>query len=286
MSGLDVHQHLWPPSFIEALSTRAAAPFLDGGTLHLAEGTYAADLGDHGLETRLALLDRVGIDIAVVSLQPTLGIESLPASEREQLEGAWEEGILELAAAAAGRIVPLAAGRPRPGFAGASIGADRLDDLQALAPLLDALRGSGVLFVHPVAGNPPPGAPPWWPAVVDYTSQMQRAYLAWLAGAQERWPDVTVVFAVLAGGAAVQHERLGSRGVDPASLRHANLFFDTASYGPNALRLTAETVGAGQLVFGSDAPVVDPAHAAAAVAALGSDLQRLVRVETPGRLLD
>lgn len=285
MPGVDVHQHLWPPSFVEALSRRAAPPFLDRGTLHLTEGAYPAGLEDHEPEARVALLDRAGIDVAVVSLQPTLGIESLPAGERDELEQAWEEGILELAAAAAGRVVPLSPRAPREGFAGASVGADRLDDLEAIAPLLDALRGFGFLFVHPVAGSPPPGAPPWWPAVVDYTSQMQRAYLAWLAGAQARWPDVNVVFAVLAGGAAVQHERLGSRGVDPASLCHANVFFDTASYGPSALRLTADTVGMEQLVLGTDAPVVDSFHATAALAVLGPDAERLVREETPRRLL-
>ena len=284
MAGLDVHQHLWPPSFVEALSRRRAVPFLAGSVLHLAEGDYEIDLGEHELGHRLALLDRAGIDSAVVSLQPTLGLESLGTPEREQLEASWEEGVLELAARAGGRIVPLSPRLPREGFAGASIGADRLDDLDRLAPTLDALRGSGLLFVHPVAGNPPPGAPPWWPAVVDYTSQMQRAYLSWLAGAQARWPDVTVVFAVLAGGAVVQHERLGSRGVDPASLRHPNLFFDTASYGPNALRLCIEAVGVDRLVFGTDAPVVDPAHAAVAVAALGDTVERVVRVEAQRRL--
>jgi hypothetical protein len=164
MAGLDVHQHLWPPSFVEELSRRASIPCLKGATLHLSEGVYEIELGDHELATRLSLLDRAGIDTAVVSLQPTLGLESVEAAERERLERVWEEGILELAAAAAGRIVPLAPGLPRAGFAGSSIGADLLDDLDALAPTLDALRGSGVLFVHPVAGDPPkrigqPGVP-------------------------------------------------------------------------------------------------------------------------------
>jgi len=284
MAGLDVHQHLWPLSFVEALARRREVPFLAGSILHLTEGEYEIDLLEHELGTRLALLDRTGIDTAVVSLQPTLGLDLIDADEREQLECAWEDGILDLAARAGGRIVPLSPRLPREGFAGASVGADRLDDLGRLAPTLDALRGSGLLFVHPVAGDRPAGAPPWWPAVVDYTSQMQRAYFAWLAGAQQRWPDVTVVFGILAGGGVVQHERLGSRGVDPASLRHPNLFFDTASYGPNALRLCVEAVGVDRLVFGTDAPVVDPAHAAGALAALGDTVERIVRAEAQQRL--
>ena len=158
-----------------------------------------------------------------------------------------------------------------------SIGADRLDDLDELAPTLDALRGDGFLFVHPVAGDPPAAAPAWWPAVVDYTSQMQRAYFAWLAGAQERWPDVTVVFAILAGGGPIQLERLASRGADVRSSLHRNVFFDTASYGRRALELCIETFGVEQLVFGTDTPIVDPTPAIRAVDAFGESVARLIR---------
>jgi 6-methylsalicylate decarboxylase len=284
MSGLDVHQHLWPRAFSEALARRETTPFLDGDTLHLREGVYPLALADHGVGARLRLLDRSEIDTAIVSLQPTLGLEALAADERELLEGIWEDGILELAAEAGGRIVPLAVGRPRAGFAGVSVGADRLDDLASLATSLDGLRGSGFLFVHPVSGSRPPGAPAWWPALVDYTSQMQRAYLAWLAQGQARWSEVSVVFAILAGGGPIQLERLASRGVDVEAGLHPNLFFDTASYGPRALRLCVEALGVEQLVFGTDAPVVDPAHAVHALGELGESVERLVREESPLRL--
>lgn len=284
MSGFDVHQHLWPRAFSEALAGRETAPFVEGDTLYLSEGAYPLELGDHELEARLRLLDRAEIGTAIVSLQPTLGLEALVADERERLEGIWEDGILELAAAAGGRIVPLAVGRPRAGFAGVSVGADRLDDLASLAASLDGLRGSGFLFVHPISGSQPPGAPPWWPALVDYTSQMQRAYLAWLAHGQARWPDVNVVFAILAGGGPIQLERLSSRGVDVDSTLHRNLFFDTASYGPRALRLCVEALGVAQLVFGTDVPVVDPAHAVHALGELGESVEMLVREENPLRL--
>ena len=156
MAVVDVHQHLWPPSFVDALSRRTAPPYLDGDTLQLAEGTYPAELRRHDLDVRLALLDRSGIDVAVVSLQPTLGLQLLGASERDELEQAWEEGALEVAAAAGGRVRPLSPRLPRPGFAGASVGADALGDLDAAASVLDALHASGgFLFVHPVAGSPP-----------------------------------------------------------------------------------------------------------------------------------
>jgi hypothetical protein len=277
MAGFDIHQHLWPRAFSEALRQRTEPPTLDGDVLHVSEGASACSLQDHELTTRLALLDLHEIETAVVSLQPTLGLEVLDTGERDRLVGIWEDGILELAAEARGRILPLAFDRPREGFAGVSIGADRLDDLDDLAPTLDALRGRGFLFVHPVSGDPPAVAPAWWAAVVDYTSQMQRAYFAWLSGAQERWPDVAVVFAILAGGAPIQLERLSSRGVDVRSSLHRNVFFDTASYGRRALELCIETFGVEQLVFGTDAPVVEPTPAIRAVDAFGESVSRLIR---------
>ena len=251
----------------------------------LSEGTYPADLDAHELEQRLALLDRAAIDVAVVSLQPTLGLQSLERAEREELELAWEEGILEVAEAAGGRIRPLSPRLPRDAFAGASAAADAFADLDTLAPVLDALRGSGFLFVHPVAGSAPVEGRRWWAPVVDYTSQMQQAYFAWLATGQERWPDVKVVFAILAGGAPVQLERLGCRADAPVEAAHDNVFLDTSSYGPRALRLCAEALGSGQIVFGTDAPVVDPDVAARSLAGCGEELERLARRETPARLL-
>lgn len=285
MAGIDVHQHLWPPAFVEALRARTELPRLEGSTLHVRGGTYPVDLRDHDLDTRLALLDRSGIDVAVVSLQTTLGLELVDVEQRSALERAWEDGILELADSARGRLVPLSAGRPRSGFQGVAVGADALGDLEALAPTLDALRGTGLLFVHPVAADPMPGAPPWWPSVAEYTAQMQRAYLSWLAAGQERWPDVTVVFAILAGGAPIQLERLASRGVDVRSTLHSNVLFDTASYGRRALELCIETFGVEQLVFGTDAPVVDPGHAIGALRGFGDSVERLVRQDTQPRLL-
>ncbi len=285
MGTIDVHQHLWPPGFVDALARRETVPCLDGTTLSSPEGTYEIEPENNRLGSRLALLDGAGIDTTVVSLQPTLGLDALEATERESLERTWEDGILELAASAGGRIVPLSVSRPREGFAGVSVGASELDDLGTLAPVLDELRGSGFLFVHPEAGTPTPGTPSWWPALVDYTAQMQRAYFTWLATGQERWPDVNVVFAILAGGAPVQLERLASRGVDVRSVLYPNVFFDTSSYGRRALEVCIETFGVDQLVHGSDAPVIDPSATLGSIRDFGESVEKLITVDNPNRLL-
>ena len=286
MTSIDVHQHLLSPALVDALRRRTSAPLITGSTLELAEGSFPFDPGEHDLETRIALLDREGIDLAVLSLQPTLGHDLLPASERAELVTAWEEGTLELVAAAGGRLAALAAGPARPGFVGACVGSAAFADPDALEEASAALtEHGGFLFVHPSGGPVPSGRPGWWGALTLYTAQMQQAYLGWLADGQERWPDIPVVFGILAGGGPFQLERLASRGVDVRSTLHPNVFFDTASYGRRALELCIETFGVEQLVYGSDLPVVDPEPTVRAIRGFGESVETLLRQDTPARLL-
>ena len=99
MTSFDVHQHLWPEQLVAALRRRNRAPCIDGDELILGEGTFEAGLDAHSLEARLDLLDAVGIDVAVVSLQPTLACDGIP-----ELVGAYHEGMSELVEAAGGRL--------------------------------------------------------------------------------------------------------------------------------------------------------------------------------------
>jgi 6-methylsalicylate decarboxylase len=243
------------------------------------------DVAGHTLERRLALLDRMEIERAVVSLQPTFGADWVDGDECEELAAAWERGMLELAAAAGGRIVPLAARAPADGFAGLCVSAAALLDLDTLAPRLDALAGAGgFLFVHPGNAHLPAGAPDWWAAVVDYTAQMQAAYASWFAAGAERWPDLDVVFAILAGGAPIQLERMESRGVPARAAMLPHVWFDTASYGKRALELTMSMFGVEQMLFGSDAPVVDPAGALITVRSFGEAVTNALVSENIQRL--
>jgi predicted TIM-barrel fold metal-dependent hydrolase len=242
MPRFDVHQHLWPEQLVSALSKRREPPCLRGTELELREGTFETDLGEHDLEARLRLLDREEIDVAVVSLAPTLGSEDAP-----ELAEAYEEGMLEVAAAAGGRIRPLAALDEREGFVGTCVSAARVVGRGLGSP-------TKPVFVHPGYAPPPlPGMPAWWAPVVGYTGQMQAAFAAVIAGVA---PQVPVIFAILAGGAPFQLERLAQRG-DVRELP-PNLYFDTASYGRHALDLVVGACGADRVVYGSDTPVVDP----------------------------
>jgi hypothetical protein len=277
---VDLHQHLWPEQLVEALARRKSPPRLAGTVLELAgERSTEIDLGAHDLETRLALLDRNEIDVAVLSLQPTLGID-------DELGEVYEAGIRELVAASSGRLVALAVGRAVDGFPGVCVAASELGALDAIAPTLDVLARSGAfLFVHPGPAHTPDDAPHWWPAVVDYTAQMQAAYAAWLASGAERWPGLKVVFAILAGGAPFQFERLSSRGVAGRELLHENVYFETASYGRRALEICLATFGVNQLCLGTDTPVIDPQPTLDAVRGFGDAVTDALCNVNPSRLL-
>jgi predicted TIM-barrel fold metal-dependent hydrolase len=249
MPRFDVHQHFWPEAVIAALSRRREPPCLAGNMLELREGRFETDLSVHDVDARLALLDRHELDAAVVCFPPTMGFEEAP-----ELAEAYDESILEVAAASGGRLRPLACGEEREGFVGTCVSAERV------TREANAVAGS-LLFVHPgYAPPPPPGMPGWWNAVVHYTAVMETAYAAWIASGRS---DVPVVFAIMAGGAPFQLERLGSRG-DRADVP-PNVYFDTASYGRRVVDLTLLGCGPDRVVFGSDAPVMDPRSTIAAL---------------------
>jgi 6-methylsalicylate decarboxylase len=280
MATYDVHQHLWPPGLIDALRRRKAPPRIKGSQLELATGTYTLDVNAHELDARLESLDDDGIEIAVVSLQPTLA-EPLPP----ELVDAYHEGIVELTAESGGRIVPLAAGAALPGFAGACVAAGALVDVDAIAALLDELDRKGqMLFVHPGPGGSDDGKPAWWSAGVDYVAQMQLAHGAWLADGAMRWPNLPVVFAIMAGGACIQLERLAGRGLDVRLALEANVYFDTASYGRRALELCLATYGVRHVLYGSDVPVTSSEPTLSEVRHFGEAVATALCEDNPTRL--
>jgi hypothetical protein len=271
----DLHQHLWPEPFISALAGRDAPPRIQGSRLELVDGAYDVDLDAHRLERRLELLDRDGTDIAYISLQPTLGCDDEP-----ELLAAYHTGIEELVAASGGRLRALACGERREGFAGACVSAKRvLDGVGDLAAELRAVNQ--FLFVHPgIPSRTRPGAPSWWPVVVDYAAQMEAAFLAWVTGGGH---DVPVVFAILAGGAPFQLERLASR--EAKAVISSDVYLETSSYGRHALELCLASLGSDHLVYGSDTPVIDARPTLRALGDFGDAVVEAVCETNPARLL-
>ena len=287
MATYDVHQHLWPESFIAALRARKSPPFLTGSELVTSEGRFELDLDSHAVATRLRALDDDGVDVAVLSLQPSLGLDLIEPDECHGLEEAWVEGMRALVEASDGRFVALSPSRPRDGFVGVSVGSSVVVELDRHSAVFDAAeRRDVVLFVHPDAGGrPDPARPAWWEWVVGYPARMQAAYLSWLAFGRERWPTLRVLFAMLAGGGPFQLERLARRGVDVRSALDPNVYFDVSSHGRRAIELCVETFGVNQLAYGSDTPVIDPKPTLDAVRGFGDAVAHVLQTDTPSSLI-
>jgi 6-methylsalicylate decarboxylase len=287
MSRYDLHQHLWPEAFVAVLRARSRQPRIEAGDLITGEGRFPVDLDDHDPKRRVEALDRDGLDIAVLSLQPSLGLNALPADERSELEQAWTDSVRDLVAAGDGRFLAFSPTEVRPGFAGVSLGSSTFEDFEHSAPVLDRAAAAGaVIFVHPDGGGPAdPAWPPWWEWVTGYPARMQSAYLAWLAVGRERWPTLKVLFAMLGGGGPFQLERLARRGVDVRSALDPNTFFEVSTHGRRAMELCIETFGVDQLAYGSDTPVVDPRPTLDAVRGFGDAVVHVLQSDTPSRLL-
>lgn len=274
-------------------------------------------------ELRRADLEADGIDRALVALSTALGIETLPVEEAEPLIEAHHQGLEELPVEFRGwGAVPLAEPEPDPasvdaaldrGCVGITLPAAALADpagVERLGPLLARLEERGApLFVHPgpvvdplALGRAPsggasaggaPGAfsataarlPHWWPALTDYVAQMQAAWFAFLHAGRSSHPDLRVLFAMLAGGAPLQLERYAARRGVPAPDPDPLLFYDTSSYGTRMIGAMAAAVGAGQLVYGSDRPVVEPPIANRDQAWPDPHLRRALLAANPARLL-
>jgi 6-methylsalicylate decarboxylase len=278
---VDVHQHIWTAALIDCLSERRDPPFVrheDGLTvLHCdAEQPYVIDVAAEAPERRAACVREDGLGLALIAISSPIGIEALPRDEALELIDAHLHGVAQLpdVFAAWG---PVALDQPDPaevdlridqGCVGISLPAGALagpDRLEAIGPTLERIARRGVpLFVHP--GRAPGqahteatfGEPLWWRALTDYVAQMQAAWLTFAALGRREHPELTIVFAMLAGAAPLQAERLDTRGGPGIDLRDPHTFYETSSYGPAAVETMARRVGEDQLVFGSDRPVIDP----------------------------
>lgn len=286
MTTYDLHQHLWPEPFVSALHARSTPPFLDGRVLETQEGRFEIDLAGNDPAARLAALDRDGIDVAVLSLQSSLGLDELPAAECEELELAWVDGMREVIVSSP-RFLAFSPSNVREGFVGISLGSSVFGDFDAAAPLLDAAAAAGcTVFVHPTVGRSVTGSrPDWWEWVVGYPARMQEAYVAWLAFGRQRWPTLRVLFAMLGGGGPFQLERLARRGVDVRSALDPNTFFDVSTHGRRAIELCVQTFGVAQLAYGSDTPVVDSRPTLDAVRGFGDAVAHVLQSDTPAQLI-
>ncbi len=304
MLAIDVHQHLWPAAVLRALERRDEPPCASrsaaGWRIELpGEPAFLVDPAEHDIQRRAAAVAAAGLDQALVALSSPVGIEALPPAQAAPLLEAWQEAAAGLPAelgwwgavplaAAAHDVVEAADAALDAGAAGIVVGAGALatpEGLRRMSPLLDRLEQRlAPLFVHP---GPAPQAPApraveadWWAPCTRYVADLHAAWHAWAGWGRPAHPGLHVVWAALAGLAPLHAERTVLRG-GPAGDPGALDFYDTSGYGPRALRWMACAVGTGQLVHGTDAPVVVPADEEP----LGADVHLSIRTDTVARLL-
>ena len=287
------------------LARRREAPRLrprDGGWAIQVPGEPDSDvrLADHHPDRRAELVRADGLDRAYVALSCPLGIEALPPDAGRPLLDAWHEGAAALPREFGAWAAPcvsepdaaeLAALLDR-GFAGACLPAEALSTqtgLELCGPLLEVLEErEAPLFVHP--GPAPgtlsaastvaaaPGVPLWWPALTRYVAAMNVAWHAFATFGRPAHPRLRVCFAMLAGLAPLQRERLVARG--GSATADPDVFLDTSSYGPRAVDAIIRELGVDALTHGSDRPVAQPAEPA-----LGEAVDVALRARNPARLL-
>jgi 6-methylsalicylate decarboxylase len=273
---VDVHQHIWTPPLLDALTARDRLPFVrrtDGlAVLHCAgEQAWAIDVESETPQRRAELAKADGLDQVIVALSSPIGIEALARNEADALIDAHLAGIEALGSrfAAWG---PVALDRPEPDDidallargcvgitlpAGALAGPDAHAQAEPLLARAEALHAT--VFVHPgPARSASLTEPLWWAALTDYVAQMQAAWLTFATIGRRRHPSLRILFAILAGGAPLHAERLAARGGPPLDLQDPLTFYETSSYGPAAIEAMANQVGRDQLVYGSDRPVIEP----------------------------
>lgn len=265
----------------------------DGWALRLqGEPESPVDLVDHDPDRRAALVRADGLDRALVAPSVPLGLELLPAAQAEPLLASYHEGVQGLpgefgAWAAVGVEEPDAealAGLLDAGFVGACVPAGALsspEGVERLGPVLETLEGRGApLFVHP--GPVPPAdvarMPVWWAALTGYVAEMHAAWHGFAVWGRPAHPRLRVCFAMLAGLAALQRERLVARG--GRAVADPDVFLDVSSYGKRAVDAVLREVGVDRLVEGSDRPVVD-----AGDLDLGDAVRTALRERNPARLL-
>ncbi|MFI6292602.1 amidohydrolase family protein [Nonomuraea sp. NPDC050790] len=290
---VDVHTHLYPPLYLDALGERTENPRVAGRTGD--DGLFMIFPGDAGrpvtdaywsLDTKVAFMDRHGITTSVVSLgNPWL--DPFEAGHSTDLARKLNEEFASFEGRTGGRVLGMgclpnapvetvteviAEIAARPSLYGVVSGtrlAGKVFDDPELEPVWAALETHGVpLLVHPHYGvgvEEMSGYGHSLPLALSFPFETSLA-LSKLAmcGALARHPGLRIIASHGGGTLPFLAGRLdGCWRPDPAALiRHdappsaslAKLYFDALVYNPRALRATADLAGTDKMVFGTDHP--------------------------------
>lgn len=301
---IDVHTHFYPDGYLDALRRHPGLEIARDGSgreMITKDGARVVTLTPEmrSLDLRLADMDRLGIDVAVLSLSiPNVyfaegaaaqeicaaandGLLALCAQRPDRLRAFCSVPLQEPEAAVAELQRALAAGAAGV-IAGSHVNGHLLDE-ERFAPFWAACERAGaVVFLHPMAplGVAAMGRFALAP-LVGFVADTTLSVAAMIfSGFADRYPHVRLILPHLGGTLPYLAGRLdiGYRAypecraslAEPPSQVLRRFYYDTVSFHPAALACAVETAGAERLLYGTDYPHVigDPALAAAAVEAL------------------
>lgn len=288
---IDWHSHFFPPAFAALLRARDAAPYVrpapdgQGELLYILDEPRPFPTLYHDPETRLRSLDKAGIGRQVICWP---GLDILPVEQALPLSRAYNDSAAELARAHPGRFSGLASlpledpalaaaelerARGELGLLGAVVPSEIFASepvARRYLPLLEAAqRTRSHLFVHP-RFVPGPGEAPLLPPGIDHSflrianlvvqDRLSAAYFTLaLTPLLNPYPDITVHLANLGGSLPFVVERFeaGAAHNDGTPLlpRLRRVYVDVSSFGPRAIGLVHDVLGADRLLLGTDQPV-------------------------------
>ena len=281
MPVIDVHTHFAPADLEGIGGVRRDGEFV----VHPEGFRWPLHREFHDVRARLATMDELGIDRAVVSPAPLLFMYWVQDTAAVvQFCRRVNDALAAFAAASGGRIVPVARlplGDPAAAVAvlrGAGATLDRrgaeiapmigdahLDD-PAFRPVLAAAQDLDVpLILHPVHTGPRPAMAEFYLSNLignPLESTIGAAHLI-LGGVLDELDRLRLVLMHGGGYLPYQIGRLdhGHRGrAESAGCKHPpsaylrRFWYDTLPHAPNPLRFLVDTVGADRVVYGTDFP--------------------------------
>jgi aminocarboxymuconate-semialdehyde decarboxylase len=288
MTVIDVHNHYYPPAFIDALRTGASALKVsddaDGNPVLYSPGdANIAVRGHRDIAYREEVLAKEGVDRQLISLTcPGTLLETPTRSAR--LAALVNDAFREVMDSRGRRFTALATlplndpvasviefERVRAmGFAGCMVmgnvnGVPLAD--RRFWPLWERASDAGaVIYIHPTFPLGVEAMQEYWlmPLVgFLFDTTLAAAHLVF-AGIPERFPGIRWVLGHLGGTIPYLAERL-DRGFEmfsecrkdlqrPPSEHLKRFYYDTVNFDPKALRLAIDFAGAEQILAGSDYP--------------------------------
>lgn len=286
---IDVHNHFYPPAYIDALRSGHSAVRVtidaDGNPLLHYPGDYnVAVRGHRDIDYRARVLAEAGVDAEVISLT-TPGTHVEAPANAERLASLVNDAFARIVSDHGGRF--LAYATLPLNDAGASVreleravmqlgmrGAMLFSNINGVAladpryePLYEAANSLGaILHIHPTAPVGVEAMTDFWlmPLVGFLMDTTLAAAKLVFAGVPERFPRIRWVLSHLGGAVPYIAERF-DRGFHAFPECRANIhrppsdylkqfYYDTVNFDSNALQLAVAFAGADHILAGSDYP--------------------------------